>query len=460
MRIQFLGGVDTVTGSKHLIETGRARVLRDCGLYQGRRKEAAERNRTLPFEIEGLDAVVLSHAHIDHCGNLPTLARKGYRGPIHATTATVELCGVMLRDAARIQEQDAAYLNQKSNRGNAPPVEPLYTADDAEAALKLFRGCRYNEPVDVAEGARATFIDAGHVLGAALNVIEAEEDGRVRRVGFAFDLGRKDLPLLRDPEAMPPVDALVIESTYGDRVHEDAERAEDELQAALSLALGRGGKVLIPTFALERAQEVLFHLTRLMLDGRLPHVPVYVDSPMASAVTRIFDLYDDYLDEETLALNNRIGSALQPSWVHFVSSVEESKRVTACEDPCIVLAGSGMCEHGRILHHLKHGIENPAHMILMVGYQAQYTLGRRLVEGAAEVRIFGDTFTRKAEVRALQAFSGHADRNDLIEYTRATGAKRVYLVHGEPDQRASLAEALRAEGVDAHEPHEGDVAEL
>lgn len=461
MRLVFQGGVDTVTGSRHLLEANGSRVLRDCGLYQGRRKEAATINATFDFPPAELDAVLLSHAHIDHCGNLPSLARAGFRGPIHATTATVSLCDIMLRDSARIQEQDAAYLNQKTNRQDLPPVTPLYSMADAERALSLFSGSHYHQPVDVAGGITAEPFEAGHILGAALHRVTVSENGRRARVGFAIDLGRHDLPLIRDPEPMPGVDVLVIESTYGARRHENAREAENQLAETTRRVFDRGGKLLVPTFALERAQEILYHFSRLMHDGRLPRIPVFVDSPMATAITRVFERSGSYLDEEFRQAREAMGRVMMAEHVRFVSSVEESKRLTASHDPCVILAGSGMCEHGRILHHLKHGVENPKHAVALVGYQAANTLGRRLADGEKKLRIFGDWFARKAEVVRLDAFSAHADRDDLVAYVRAARPRLVCLVHGEPAARDALAGALR--GRDAPEillPKPGDAVDL
>ena len=461
MRIHFLGGVDTVTGTQHIVESGGGRVLRDCGLYQGHRKEAREINSRLPFDPMSLDAVVLSHAHIDHCGNLPSLARAGFRGPIHATTATAALCGVMLRDSAHIQEQDAAYLNQKTSRKGEEPIVPLYTLLDAESALALFRGYRYGAPVDLGAGLQAAFRDAGHILGAALTVFTERKDGAEKRAGFAVDLGRDNLPLIRDPEPMEDLDVLVLESTYGDRLHSEAGTAEDQLHSVVDRTLRRGGKVMIPSFALERTQEVIFHLASLVQAGRLSGIRVYVDSPMATAISGLFEKYVDYLDDEYRNLNHRFGSVMYPEWVRYIASVEESKAVTACPDSCIIIAASGMCEHGRILHHLKHGIENPKNSVVMVGYQAQYTLGRRLLNGEKKVRIFGDWFEPKAEVANLDAFSAHADRNELIDYVQRTRPKRVFLVHGEPDQREALAVALREKiGAPVELPKPGDTVEI
>jgi metallo-beta-lactamase family protein len=460
MKIHFLGGVETVTGSQHLVEVDGKRVLRDCGLYQGRRKEAREINSRFPFEVSGLDAVVVSHAHIDHCGNMPSLARDGYRGPIHATTATAALCEIMLRDAAHIQEQDAAYLNQKTNRKGLEPVVPLYTVNDAEDAIRLFHGHLYGEIVDLSPALSVTFNNAGHILGAALTTFTVRENGRTLRLAFAVDLGRRNLPLIQDPEILRDIDVMIVESTYGDRLHDDAEKEEDQLADAVEKTFRRGGKVIIPSFALERAQEVIYLLASLFDSGRLPPIPVYVDSPMAAAVSAVFEKSASYLDEDFIQLRDKIGRVMHQKWLTYTSSVEESKAITASNKPCIVISASGMCEHGRILHHLKHGIENPMNTIVIVGFQAQNTLGRRLLDGETDVRIFGDWFQRQAEVIALNAFSAHADRNELIEYIRQVRPQKIFLVHGEPEQRAALAEALKTSGFEVFLPWQGEVVEI
>ncbi len=460
MKLTFDGGTDTVTGSMHWIEVGGRRILRDCGLFQGRRAESAQRNREFRFSPDSVDALVLSHAHIDHCGNIPSLARAGCRAPVHATEATRDLCDIMLRDAAFIQEQDAAYLNQKTNRQGLPPVEPLYTMADAEAALRLFRGHPYGRPVEVAPGVTVTYRDAGHILGAALTVFDLEENGRRVRVGFAFDLGRRNLPLIRDPEILSDIDTLIIESTYGDRLHDDARTATERLGEVVRETLGRGGRLFIPSFALERAQEILYHLNVLQAAGRIERCCAYLDSPMATRVAKVFEQHIGLLDEDTHALMKRQGSIFPP-WVRFTASVEDSKRLTASGSPCIVIAASGMCEHGRILHHLKHGIGDPRNAVAIVGYQASYTLGRRLVEGDRQVRIFGDMFDVRATIHTLNAFSAHADRNDLIEYVQAVRPRRTFLVHGEEAARTALAGALRARNLgEVFTPARGDSVEL
>ncbi len=444
MRIQFLGGVETVTGTKYLIEANGSKVLRDFGMFQGRRKESREINEKVPENLSEIDAMVLSHAHIDHSGNIPILAKNGYDKPIYTTRVTKALCEIMLKDAAKIQEQDAAYLNQKTNRKGMAPIEPLFTSDDAEAALKLFQGTGY-ETITVAAGIQVSFIEAGHILGSAMNVFTLQENGRTVRLGVAVDLGRHNLPIVRPPEEMHDIDVLVMESTYGDRTHKEATEADDQLLAVVERTIQRGGKVLIPSFALERAQEIIFHLAKLYHAGKLPEIPVYVDSTMADAITHVFNDSAQYMNDEFHQLRAQIGEVMRPSWVKFTSSVDESKAVTSSKEPSIIIAASGMCEYGRILHHLKHGVENPKNTIVIVGFQASHTLGRRLVEGQEEVKIFGDLFQRKAEVEVLNAFSAHADRNDLIEYVRRTKPRKVCLTHGEASQREALAEALREE---------------
>ena len=462
MKWHFLGGADSVTGSKHILEFDDSHILFDCGMFQGRRKESNEINRTLGFDPAEIDAMVLSHAHIDHCGNIPVLVNRGYRKSIHAMSATADLLPIMLRDSAHIQEADAAYLNQKSNRRGQPPVLPLYTLADAEASLKLIRPHDYNEPLPLPGGVVVTHVDAGHILGAALALVEIPYNGGdFLRLALVFDLGRRNLPLLHDPVQLQDVDVVVIESTYGDRLHDNALNAREELREGIVRALGRGGKVLIPTFALGRAQEIVYHLVHLRDRGEIPPVPVYVDSPMAHAIAGVFEKNSDYLDEESHALRGAVGSIVHPDWLTFTESVDESKAITSAKTPAIVIAASGMCEHGRILHHLKHGIENDRNLILLVGYQAENTLGRRIQNLEKKVRIFGDEFALKAEVQTLHSFSAHADRLELFRYVRDAKPKKVFLVHGEQDQRESFARLLRDQlHLDVALPNNGEVVDL
>jgi metallo-beta-lactamase family protein len=453
IELQHLGAAQTVTGSKHLLRTSRAAVLLDCGLFQGHRDEARARNHELPVDGTRLDAVVLSHAHIDHSGALPLLYRKGYRGPVYATPATRDLCAPMLLDAANIQESDAQHIEKMVARGRTElrRVEPLYVAADAVGLLGQMHSVPYHAPFQVAPGLTATFLDAGHVLGSAVVVLDVEDQGRRLRLAFTGDLGRHHLPILRDPEVAPGVEVLMTESTYGDRLHDPIEQVTEQLGQAVSRTVARGGKVIIPSFALERAQEVIYELRLLQLAKRIPALPVYVDSPLTVKLTDVFKLHPECFDAETSRLLHGADSPFDFEGLRYVSDVEESKHLDALQGPAIVISASGMCEAGRVLHHLQATIEDPRNAVLIVGFQAQHTLGRRLVEGRPQVRIFGLMRTRAAEVVVLNGFSAHADQRGLVEYAAETGRRgrlqRVVLVHGEPSAQEPLAALLRSQGI-------------
>ena len=464
MRITFHGGVGGVTGSAHLLESDGERILLDCGLFQGKRAESRERNRNLPFDASAVKAVVLGHAHIDHCGNLPNLVRSGFEGDIHATVPTASLCDVMLRDSARIQEQDAAYLNEKNAKKGEPPVEPIYTGEDVERTLPLLVGHAYRRRFYATERFRATFFEAGHILGAALTLIEFRGNGgKSLRLGYLVDLGRKGLPLLRDPEMVPDLDAFIIESTYGDRLHDDMSTTQATLADVLRRTVGRGGKVIIPAFALERTQELLWCLSRIWKDGLAPKVPVFVDSPLAINVTEIFRFHQDYLDDEYQAALAEGHDPFELDGLSYTRTVEESRAINKSKEPCIIISASGMCEVGRILHHLKHNIEDERNTILVVGFMAKDTLGRRIVEGQEPVRIFGEEYKLRAEVVIMNSFSAHADRNELLSYAGQYKGKvgKVFVVHGEEKQAEALAQALRESvSPDVVVPQPGDSAEF
>jgi metallo-beta-lactamase family protein len=467
VHIEFVGAARTVTGSMHLVRAGGATLLLDCGLYQGPRRASFERNRHLPLPIREIDAVVLSHAHIDHSGALPMLVKLGYEGPIYATPATRDLCAVMLRDAAAIQQADARFLNRQAEKEglDAPSVEPLYTDDDVIAAMDRFISIPYRLPMTIAPGARLRFLDAGHVLGSAITVLDLEEGELRRRVVYTGDLGRKGRPILRDPDAPDGADVLILESTYGDRIHDPYEAMEEELARVILRTRERGGKLLIPSFALERAQEVLFALRALRQGGKIPRIRVYVDSPLAVQITEIFRLHPECYDAESRALLAGPGSPFHFEDLRYVLGTEDSKAIDAESDPSIIIAASGMCEGGRILHHLKACIEEPRNTILIVGYQAQHTLGRRLVEGRSRVKIFGVERDRRAEVVVLNGFSAHGDQRDLLEYARRCGAggalRQVALVHGDPRPQEILADLLHAAGQrEIAIPSPGDTLEL
>ncbi len=452
MEIEFVGAAQTVTGSMHLVRTEHATVLLDCGLYQGRRQESFERNRHLPLPVREIDAVVLSHAHIDHSGALPLLTRQGYEGSIYATHATRDLCAAMLLDAAYIQEADARHINKQIDRGDleSEPVEALYTEEDALAALERFVSIPYRRGLTIAPGVRVTFYDAGHVLGSAITALDLEEGGVKKRVLFTGDLGRNHMPILRDPEVVSGAEFLITESTYGDRLHDPIEKMDEDLATVIRRTYERGGKVIIPAFALERAQEIVFALKQLRRDGHVPAVPVYIDSPLTSKITEIFKMHPECFDAEARALMRGNDSPFDFPGLRYVGDVEESKALSMSDRPAVIIAASGMCEAGRVLHHLRAGVEDPKNTVLIVGFQAQHTLGRRLVERRARVRIFGVERDRRAEVVVLNGFSAHADQNDLITYANACRdrgpLRRVALVHGEPKAQQVLKQLL----VDEH----------
>lgn len=452
MQLEFVGAAQTVTGSMHLVRTERATVLLDCGLFQGRRRESFERNQHLPLDPRAVDAVVLSHAHIDHSGALPMLVKSGYEGPIYATPATRDLCAVMLRDAAAIQQGDARFLNRQAEREGtgAPRIEALYDDEDVIETIGRFYSVPYRHGAPIAPGVTLRFLDAGHVLGSAVTVLDVEEKGRTKRIVFTGDLGRYDRPILKDPEIAEGANVLITESTYGDRLHDGVEKMDEDLAKVVLRTVRRGGKVLIPSFALERAQEVIFALKKLRKAEAIPRIPVYVDSPLTVKITDIFKLHPECYDAETRALMRSHDSPFDFPEVKYVDDKEESKAIDAEQGPAIIISASGMCEAGRILHHLKAAVEDEKNTVLIVGYQAQHTLGRRLVEQRPRVKIFGVERDRRAEVVVLNGFSAHADQKDLIDYAVATAARgaleQIALVHGDPKPQRILAELLMARG--------------
>lgn len=462
MKITFYGAARTTTGSMHLIETDHQRILLDGGLYQGKRAEALTRNANPPFDPASITHVILSHAHIDHAGNLPTLVKRGYTGEIHCTTATRDLATLMLRDSARIQEQDAAYLNQKTSRRGLPPIEPLYTSHDVENALPHFVGHAYDRWFDLDGGGRAILHDAGHILGSAIVVLELKEQGRVYRIGFSGDLGRANAPLLRDPTFVTDLDYLIVESTYSDRDHPSFEQATEDLALIVRETIARGGKVIIPAFAVGRTQEMLYFLHQHIQAGKIPRVPIFVDSPLAIDATDVFRLHLECFDEATHELLLAHKDPFGFGELEYTRTVEESRALNELKTPAIIISASGMCEAGRVLHHLKHNIEDARNTILFVGYQAENTLGRRLVDGIKRVKVFGDEFTVRAQVVMLEGFSAHADRRELFEWVKATRAslRGVFVVHGDEARTQAFVEALRTLGLDALAPMPGQTIEV
>jgi metallo-beta-lactamase family protein len=441
------GGAEEVTGSKHFLQIGDQQIMVDCGAFQGKRQEADEKNRNWPFDAEKITAAILTHAHFDHSGLIPVLPKKGFNANIYTTPASRDLASLIMMDSAHIQAKDIEFLKKKAaKRGETFDKTPIYTESDVVEALQYFITVSYHRPFYVADGVKAIFYDAGHILGSAITLLEINHNGQKMNIGFSGDLGRKNLPILRDPEVLPDVDYLVMESTYGHRLHDPIDRVMDKLADVVNRTVKRGGKIIIPAFAVERTQELVYYLHLLRNEKRIPKVPVYVDSPMAVNATAIFKVHQECYDEETRhAFLENHQNPFGFDDLHYVTNVEESKRLNDLKEPAVIISSSGMCEAGRILHHLAHNIENPNNTIMIVGFMAQHTLGRRIKEEQPEVKILGDVYRLKAEVVTMNAFSAHADYNEIIDYISHLNfkrLKRIFLVHGEPDAQANLKKLL------------------
>jgi metallo-beta-lactamase family protein len=444
-----MGAVREVTGSMHILTVGGKRILLDCGFFQGRRDESNRHNRELPFDPGSIDVMVLSHAHIDHTGSIPTLVKKGFKGVIYSTFATRDLCSLMLMDSAHIQVKDAEFYNkQAAKRGEKDRIAPIYEEADVRACLSRFVSVDYQTTLPIVPGANLTFHEAGHVLGSASVRLDLEEDGKKLRFLFSGDIGRKEMPILRDPDPPQGVQVFVSESTYGDRLHDPVEARDGQLAKVINETIARRGKVIIPTFALERTQEILFSLKRLLLARKIPKIPVYVDSPLAVNITQVFKLHAECYDEDMLLFTSNNDSPFAFDELTYISKAEDSKALNERQDPCIIMAASGMCEAGRILHHLRNNISEERNTILIVGFQAHHTLGRKILRGDSEVRIFGMSHPVEARVEVMNAFSGHADRDELFAYREALGSavERIFLVHGEEKQCEAYAHLLRERG--------------
>jgi metallo-beta-lactamase family protein len=465
MKLTFWGAAKTVTGSMHHVETSAGhRFLFDCGMYQGHRQEAFERNSHFPFSASTIDGVILSHAHLDHSGNLPTFVRNGYRGPIYTTPATIDLCLAMLADSAFIQVKDAEFCNKRRpirrQMGRDDRVcEPLYTPEDAEETYQLFQSVPLGAAKQVAPGLQYRTYEAGHMLGSTSIVLEA--DGI--RLAFSGDVGRANLPILRDPEKLPPADYLIMECTYGDRLHPQITHAEDKLANVVNRTAARGGKIIVPTFAVGRTQQLVLLLHQLMDAKRIPSIPIFVDSPLALNATEVFRKHPECYDEEARKYLTEGQDPFGFYRLKYIRDAAQSKALNELRGPFVVLSASGMAEGGRVLHHLRNNIGDARNTVLITGFQAEHTLGRKILEQQPEVPIFGEPMPLRAEVVQLEELSGHADQRELIEWMRpiTPGLKKVFLVHGEPGPGTVLADLIRKEyGIEAVQPSRGDSFEL
>jgi metallo-beta-lactamase family protein len=445
MKLTFFGGAQTTTGSMYLLEIGNRRVLIECGMYQGRRAESIARNSTLPFDAEKIDAMLLSHAHIDHSGVIPVLCKNGFNGKIFATDATVDLCNIMLMDSAYIQEQDAAFVTKKNLKKGLPPAEPLYTQADANASLEHLESVPYNKPAQIFDGFSATWLDAGHILGSAMLILDIEERGKRARFAFSGDIGRGHNDILRDPDHPRDADFLMMESTYGNRQHEDLADVNKRVCDIVNRAAERGGKIIIPSFAVGRTQQLLYTMYALTEQKCIPRLPIYVDSPLSINATEVFKRHPECFNKKFYDVMMNSHNPFSMPNLTCVTAVEDSMALNDKKGPFIIISASGMAEAGRIRHHLKNNIGDEKNIVLIVGFCAAHTLGARLMAGDKQVNIFGEPYKVRARVESFSAFSAHADKNELRQWAEnCTGAlKKIILVHGEPDQQQPFAETLR-----------------
>lgn len=453
MKLTFCGAAQEVTGSLHLIEVEGRRVALDCGLFQGHRSESAAKNRTFPFDPATLDALIVSHAHIDHTGRIPLLVKQGFRGAIHCTPPTRDLCAIMLADSAHIQEEDARFMAKRmartTGRPRPAPIEPLYGAQDAVDALRRFRICPFGESFAVTPTLSAEFHEAGHMLGSAGIRVTWRPAGAVPvRLVFSGDIGRPGTPILRDPAALPECEHLICESTYGGRRTERNDDLKERLATIVRETMAAGGRVIIPAFSVGRTQMLVYMLHQLAVEKRLPDVPVFIDSPLAVNATEVFKLHPECYDAEARSFNVSTGDMLGAGCCTYVHDVEQSKALNRRRRPCVIIAASGMCENGRILHHLRNNVGSRKNTVMIVGYQAAHTLGRRLVERQPRVKIFGEQHAVRARIEVLNGFSAHADCDELRAITRplARRVQSAFLVHGEPDQMNAMAGWMREDG--------------
>ncbi len=446
MELQFIGACRTVTGSMHLLTVCGKNILLDCGLYQGRRKESFERNRQI-YELvnpQAIDILILSHAHIDHSGNIPTLVKNGFSGPIYCTPATRDLAEIMLMDSAYIQQREVEYVNKKRKRQGKNPFFPLYTDEDIPTVIEQMEGVAYNDPIDIAKGVKLTFRDAGHLLGSAVTVLDINEGSQPRRLVFTGDLGRPNMPILRDPEFVDEADYLITESTYGNREHPSVEEVKGELKKLIDHIQQHRGKLIIPAFSVGRTQEIVYQLHQIFDEGEASGVKMFVDSPLSNRATEVFRKHPECFDRKISEFLLTGRGPFNFSNLTYVHNVDDSKALNYEPGPMVIMSASGMCEAGRILHHLKNNIEDHNSRVLIIGYQAEHTLGRRLVRGDTEVMIFGEPYHVKAEVVVINALSAHADRNGLLDFAEHTrdSLRQTFLIHGDMDQTQAMADEM------------------
>jgi metallo-beta-lactamase family protein len=462
MQLQFCGAAQTVTGSQIVVTVNGKKILLECGLFQGRRQEAYDRNLNFLFDPSTIDSVILSHAHIDHSGNLPNLVKHGFKGSIYATPATIDLCKIMLRDSAYLQAKDLEWVNVIKLRNHLPPMQPLYTIEDVEATLGHFVAIEYDHSFTVAPNVEMMFRDAGHILGSAGIHLEINENGRKYKLGFTGDIGRPNMPITKDPNVLRELDILIMESTYGNRLHEGYDHVEEDLAEAIRTTAAMGGKIIIPSFAVGRTQLLVFVLHKLFDQNRIPDMPIFVDSPLAVHATEIFRKYPEYLDRETerVFLHDH-EDPFGFKRLTYIQDVEGSKKLNSMAFPHVVISASGMAEGGRILHHLRNNIENSKNLILFVGYAAKETLARKIMDGMHVVKILGEDHTVRCRIKMMDAFSAHADKHDLLKYVGLNSPERlkhIFLVHGEQDQVTPLHDALRSQGYqNVYYPSQGEV---
>ena len=466
MRIQFIGAARTVTGSQHLLFINGKKILLECGLFQGHRKDTYERNKTFKYNPVEIDLMILSHAHIDHSGNIPNLVKNGYNGPIYTTSATVDLCQIMLRDSAHLQERDIEWVNKKRKKKNQEPMEPLYSLEDVEKAMEQFIGVQYNRRINLFPDITVTFQDAGHILGSASILLEIEEsDGRKIRLGFTGDIGRPEMPVIRTPDQLRDLDAIIMESTYGNRLHTPSEEVEEELATVVRDVYEKKGKIIIPSFAVGRTQLLVYMLHKLFDQNRIPEIPIYVDSPLAVNATNVFREHPECFDRETYRVFLQNGEdPFGFKRLTYTHTVDESKALNNQNEPMIIISASGMAEGGRILHHLANNVGNPKNLVLFVGYSAENTLARKIMDGEKEVNIFGEKHVISCKIKIMDYFSGHADQKELMDYLRLNPKdklKNIFLVHGEESEALPLKEKLLKNGYNAvHFPVSGEKFEI